>query len=211
MSNIFVLIGKSATGKDTLYQELMEVKELSLKKIVSYTTRPIRSGETDGVAYHFIDEAGMNQLIEEGKVVEHRSYQTIHGTWNYFTVDDGRLDLETTDYLLIMTLQGFEQLRSYYGKSIVIPIYIEVSDKERLHRALRREDRQEQPKYAELCRRFLADEEDFSEKNINRLDIHKRYYNMNKGSCIKKIVKDMKRHIAFRKKRKTPDSQSSTL
>lgn len=194
MSYIFVLIGKSATGKDTLYQELMQSKELSLKEIISYTTRPIRSGEKNGEAYYFVKEEKMQELMDAGKVIEHRAYQTFHGIWHYFTVDDGQVNLKESDYLLIMTLQGFEQIRDYYGKEVVIPFYIEITDKERLHRALHREDRQKYPKYAELCRRFLADEVDFSEEYLQKLGIKKRYLNMNKRSCVKKIMKDIQKN-----------------
>ena len=52
MSNIFYLMGKSSSGKDTLYRKLMEQNRL-LKGIVSYTTRPQRAGETDGKEYFF--------------------------------------------------------------------------------------------------------------------------------------------------------------
>ena len=58
MGKIFCLMGKSSTGKDTIYKELLQNEELSLKRIVPYTTRPIRVGETEGVEYHFTDEEG---------------------------------------------------------------------------------------------------------------------------------------------------------
>ena len=48
-------MGKSATGKDTLYKELLKRKELDIKPVVPYTTRPIREGEQEGVEYHFVD------------------------------------------------------------------------------------------------------------------------------------------------------------
>ena len=54
---------------------------------------------------------------------------------------------------------------------------IEVSTKIRLHRALDREDKQEHPKYDEMCRRFLADEEDFSEDKIDAADVTRRFNN----------------------------------
>ena len=59
------------------------------------------------------------------------------------------------------------------------PIYIEVDDGERLQRALDRERSQDTPQYAEMCRRFLADSADFSEENVARAGIRKRFYNQN--------------------------------
>ena len=62
MSNIFYLMGKSSSGKDTLYRKLMEQNRL-LKGIVSYTTRPQRAGETDGKEYFFVTEDEMKEVL----------------------------------------------------------------------------------------------------------------------------------------------------
>src|SRR5690554_6735022 len=90
MSKIYTVIGKSATGKDTIYKKLLEHEELGLRSVIMYTTRPIRKSETDGVEYFFVDEARLKELKKQNKVIEHRSYNTIHGEWHYFTVDDGQ-------------------------------------------------------------------------------------------------------------------------
>jgi guanylate kinase len=195
MSKIFIVIGKSATGKDTVFKKLLGNTELNLKSVVGYTTRPIRSGETDGVEYFFVSEERLEQLLDEEKVIEHRKYPTIHGTWNYFTVNDGQIDLTNSNYLLIGTLEAFEQIRNYYGTEAVVPIYIEVEDGLRLKRALHRERKQDNPKYKELCRRFLADEEDFSEENIIRAGIRKRYQNVDINVCIYQIIQDIKAEL----------------
>lgn len=135
--------GSGATAADT--------------QVVPYTTRPIREGEQDGVEYHFVDDKQLAELETDGKIVELRAYNTVHGIWKYFTVDDGQIDLEQGDYLLIGTLETYEKIREYYGAEHLVPIYIEVEDGERLARALERERRQAVPKYKEMCRRFLAD------------------------------------------------------
>ena len=80
----------------------------------------------------------------------------------------------------------------YYGQGIVVPLYIEVESGERLSRAVKREREQSEPKYAELCRRFLADEEDFSEKNIVDAGITRRYENVILEDCISEIVETIK-------------------
>lgn len=192
MSKIFIVMGKSATGKDTIYKRLLETEELNLKTAVMYTTRPIRSGEQDGVEYYFVEEATLNQLKSEKKIIEHRSYQTIHGEWHYFTVNDGQINLAESNYLMIGTLETFEQIREYFGSDKVIPIYIEVEDGHRLIRAIKREQKQEQPKYAEMCRRFLADDEDFSEENLKSCGITTRYQNTDINICLYEIVQDIK-------------------
>lgn len=52
MGKLFYIMGKSASGKDTIYQRLLRNPEFSLERLVIYTTRPIRDGELDGREYH---------------------------------------------------------------------------------------------------------------------------------------------------------------
>jgi guanylate kinase len=191
MAKIYIILGKSSTGKDTVYKKLLEVAELKLKTAVMYTTRPIRKSEEEGVEYHFVDEETLKELDQQGKIIEHRSYQTIHGIWHYFTVNDGQLDLDNYDYLMLGTLESYAQIREYFGKDRVIPIYLEVEDGVRLNRAIKREQKQEQPKYAEMCRRYLSDEEDFSDENLMKYGITKRYQNLDINICIYEIFEDI--------------------
>lgn len=192
MSKIFFVLGKSCSGKDTIFRRLKENKELNLSTVVGYTTRPMREGENDGTEYFFVDEEKLKELSACGKVIECRDYNTVHGVWSYFTVDDGQIDLKRGNYLYIGTLESFQKMVQYYGEEVVIPIYIQVEAGERLYRAVNRERSQSQPKYAELCRRFLADEEDFKEDNIEKAGIQKRYENNNLEECIEEIVEDIR-------------------
>ena len=185
-------MGKSATGKDTIYKRLLESEELNLKTAVMYTTRPIRISEMEGVEYHFVNEDTLWELKKQNKIIEHRAYDTLHGIWHYFTVNDGQIDLENADYLMIGTLETYAQIREYFGKERVIPIYLELEDGIRMLRALRREQKQEQPKYAEMCRRYLADEEDFSEEKLEKNGIQNRYENKDINICIYHIIEDIK-------------------
>lgn len=190
MGKIFYIMGKSASGKDHIYESLIEEQDLSLTPLVLYTTRPIRSGETEGKEYFFTDEEKLGRLRAAGKIIEERAYHTVHGIWYYFTADDGQIDLKEQDYLGIGTLESYRRLKEYYGKEALCPIYVEVEDGIRLERALQRERKQEQPKYAELCRRFLADCEDFSEEEILRAGILHRFENNEEFSgCLQKIYK----------------------
>ena len=193
MAKIYMIMGKSATGKDTVYARLIRRKDLSLKEIVPYTTRPMREGEVDGVSYHFSTDQELQELSEAGKVVEKRTYQTVYGPWNYFTVDDGQIDLGgDQNYLMIGTLEAFIQIRNYYGKDKVMPIYIEVEDGERLTRALGREKKQKEPLYDEMCRRFLADQRDFSEENLQKAGVEKRFMNRSLKKTVDTIAAYMK-------------------
>ena len=188
MGKLFYVIGKSATGKDTIFQKLLENESLALKPLVLYTTRPMRAGEEQGVQYHFTDEAGLKELQNAGKVIELRAYDTVHGVWKYFTADTEATDLEKYNYAGVGVLESYRALRNYYGAERVIPIYIEVEDGERLARALKRERGQEIPRYEEMCRRFLADQEDFSEEKIAAAGITRKFQNVDLEECVEEIA-----------------------
>lgn len=184
MGRIYYLMGKSSSGKDTIFRKLLEDKELNLKTIVGYTTRPIREGEQNGVEYYFVSDREMEEMEKNGAVIERRTYNTVHGLWSYFTAIDNQVKLENNDYILIGTLEAYVKVRNYYGKDNIVPIYIEVEDGIRLMRAIKREMEQKEPKYTELCRRFLADTEDFSEEKLNELGINEKYINDDMNRCI---------------------------
>ena len=76
MGKIVYLMGKSSSGKDTIYKRLLGKSEFLFYTAVLYTTRPIRAGEKNGVEYYFTDEAGFRKLQQEGKVIEDRTYHT---------------------------------------------------------------------------------------------------------------------------------------
>ena len=111
MGKIVYLMGKSSTGKDTIFKELLKAGTVGLKTIVPYTTRPIRAGEQDGVEYYFTDEKGFQRLLSEGKMIEERAYHTIHGLWRYFTVDDGQIQLDSRSYIMIGTLESYQNMK----------------------------------------------------------------------------------------------------
>ncbi len=187
MGCIYYIFGKSASGKDTIYKRLLSDKDLGLESIVLYTTRPIRDGEKDGVSYHFIDEEEYQSLKSRGLIIEERAYDTIHGLWRYFTVNDGSFDLESHDYVITGVLSSFVSTRNYFGAEKVFPIYIEVDDGIRLERALKREMRPENRKFKEMCRRFIADDEDFSEEKLKEAGIVRRFVNDDLDRCVAEI------------------------
>lgn len=192
MAKIFFVLGKSCSGKDTIFNRIKDDSQLKLKTVVGYTTRPMREGEEDGKEYFFVTSQQLESFKESGKVIECRDYNTVHGIWSYFTLDDGQISLEEDNYLYIGTLESYRDMVNYYGSDVVVPIYIFVETGERLARAVERERKQAEPKYAELCRRFLADEEDFREEEILKAGINKRFENIQLEDCINEIRKFIK-------------------
>lgn len=194
MSNIFCIIGKSGTGKDTIYHDIMSIGIPELIPVIPYTTRPIRNGEINGVNYFFVSEEQLEAYEHEGRVIEKRTYMTVHGPWSYFNL---RQELESDkDYILIATPEALQAFIKEYGRDTIKIIYLELDNKERLLRCIKREAEQKTPNYSEVCRRYLADEQDFSEEKLKELS---EYYTIDTGNepgvCLeewKKIYKACK-------------------
>lgn len=181
-------MGKSACGKDTLYKRIMSNRNLSLQTLVPYTTRPPRAGERNGVEYYFLSDQEQQQLEQQGKIIELRAYHTVQGIWKYFTVNDHQIDLTHKDYLIIGTLESFLKLKNYFGANSLIPLYIELDSEERMRRAIYREQMQANPDYNELCRRFLADLEDFSPQHLQDAGIDKSFFNDDLERCTQELT-----------------------
>ena len=145
---IVYLIGKSSVGKDTIYKKIKE--KINIEPYVLYTTRPIRTGEKDGIDYNFLSNEKMNYNLKEEKsnIIEYRTYNTVYGPWTYATIKDSQFE-KKNDLLMEGTLESYNAVKRYFeneDKITVIPIYIEVDDGIRLERALKRERQQEKPK-----------------------------------------------------------------
>ena len=188
---IFYLMGKSASGKDHIYQAVLQDPRLAgkLHPLVICTTRPMRRNEQNGREYWFTDEKKLQELREQGKVIEERCYQTVSGPWYYFTADDGHINAAGQQYLDIGTLESYVKLKQYFGSGHLVPLLIETDDGIRLERALKRERKQQEPQYEEMCRRFLADAADFSEEKIRQAGISRRFQNNGKlEDCIREVA-----------------------
>ena len=163
-------MGPSSSGKDSIYQRILTENHFALQKMIMYTTRPKRIHEKQGREYYFCTEEEMIQLAQEKKIIEARKYDTVYGPWYYFTTMEN-IHLETQNYLGMNTLVGLDNYLKYYDPKNIISILIQTEDSIRLTRALERENGQENPKYDEMCRRFLADSVDFSKENIQKRKI----------------------------------------
>ncbi|MBP0987804.1 MAG: guanylate kinase [Oscillospiraceae bacterium] len=186
MHHLYYLMGKSASGKDTIYKRLLERFPM-IQPMVLHTTRPKRAGEQEGREYFFISAKQLVQMRDAERLIEERTYHTKKGDWTYCTAKDS-IDLQSGSYLGIGTPESYGKIRAYYGADAVIPVYISVEDGVRLQRALDRERAQEVPNYAELCRRFLADAQDFSEEKLTAAGIAKHFSNDDLAQCIAEIT-----------------------
>ena len=98
---------------------------------------------------------------------------------------------------MIGTPEGFGMLQNYFGREKMLPVLIEVDDGVRLQRALNRERKQQNPKYTEMCRRFLADSEDFAEDKLREVGIGRSFVNENLENCIVEIKQYLSEELAI--------------
>lgn len=149
---LIALFGESGTGKDTIQKWLVNKFDY-INGLVSYTTRPRRKNETDGIDYCFIDEAFFKDLISQNKLLEY----TMFNNWYYGTPSmDLRRDAINVG---VFNITGINNIKLAFRDTIdVLPVKIEAGQKTRLIRTLNREGN---PNCSEICRRFLADEQDF--------------------------------------------------
>ena len=180
MGKIFCIVGKSGSGKDTIKNNLIQFvnQNYDFKEIIQCTTRPKRDGETDGVDYHFVTPELMREDDNHNDIFELRSYDTVDGTWYYY-IRNSDVDIYENNYIAIGTIESFKTLSLHFGRENVIPIYIYTSSKQRLEWMIDRESRNLVPNYKEVCRRFIADEQDFSDENLKKagIDEDHMYYN----------------------------------
>ncbi len=193
MGKIFYLMGKSASGKDTVYRRLLEMMT-ELHRVIPFTTRPARAGEAEGVEYHFVAPDRLENLRKQGRVIESRTYRTVKGPWTYATVDDGTIDLARYSYLMIGTLESYLAVKAYFPEGSVVPVYLWIDGGERLIRAVRREQAQSYPDYREVCRRYLADEEDFSDEKLRAAGISGRFENADLETCLLAVRAFIREH-----------------
>lgn len=138
---MIVLVGESGSGKSKTEKYI--VGNYDYKKLISYTTRKPRSGEVDGVDYHFVTDEKFDELVSNDFFAEHASYNG----WRYGTAKEDCTD----NKIAVLTPHGLRQIKKI--KNIdVTSFYIKVQRRDRLIKILRRGDDVD-----EACRRSLSD------------------------------------------------------
>ncbi len=160
---IRIYIGKSAAGKDYFYR--LDIRNNGYRPIVSYTTRPMREHEVNGVDYHFIRPLHFHLLKLFGQIIESRSYKTLvegkRATWYYGTP---RIKDPKTDYVVVVDIQGAKALLKAFPNDCEV-IYVDASEEVRTRRAKSRGSFDE----TEWNRRLLDDDVKFSKAEIDSL------------------------------------------
>lgn len=170
-----IIMGKTCAGKDNVVNKLISLH--GYKKLISYTTRPMRKGEKQDVTYHFIDTVEFQKRIAEEFFAEWKTYDTEFGVWYYGTALE---DLEKADKktIVILTPDGY---RDVVDKLSTKPktIYLYANNATIKERLIARGDDKN-----EAERRLEHDTADF--KGIE-MEVDKIFYN-NKGTDIDDVV-----------------------
>ena len=189
MKKLFVILGKSSTGKDSILKYVIKYHEDSLYKIIPYTTRPIRSNEMNGKDYNFVTEEQMNNL--KSYIIVTRCYDSyMGGKVYYFTVIDDAFYRSNKNGIIIGTLESLKSFKEKLADKLeIVPIYITVDDYTIISRSIEREKSNNGTNYKEICRRFIADCEDFSDERLKEAGINRgnTFKNYSFSTCTKLI------------------------
>ena len=149
---IIVLVGKTESGKTTVANELC--KNHGYKRIITYTTRPMRDNEVQDVDYHFISDEQFNKMVENNEFTEYKRYNTAHGVWSYGSVVTFEQELSDDCYVIILTPQGLRDLSKKTSRYIAF--YLNVSLESQLERLKKRGYEEQQ-----IIKRLQNDAKDF--------------------------------------------------
>lgn len=150
MYKIIALFGESGAGKDRILNEFLFDQPL-VHAITSYTTRPPREYEINGIDYYFITEKEFLEKIDKGEFVGHACFNG----WYYGT---GAEDLKENQINAgVFSIQEISSLIAD-SRCKIFPFKVTASDRTRLMRSLKRDTSAD---CSEICRRFLADKKDF--------------------------------------------------
>lgn len=154
---MLILMGKSASGKDTIVNEL--INKYGFKKLITYTTRPMRDGEIQDVSYHYISDEEFLQKVDDKFFAEWKKYNSAQGAWYYGTAIE---DIENADKntVIILTPQGIRDIQALGIKNITV-LYIYANNFTIQHRLEKRGDNKD-----EVIRRMGTDAIDFKNAEL---------------------------------------------
>lgn len=188
---MIVLIGKTASGKDTILNKLIE--KYGYKKLITHTTRPMRKGEIQDKTYHFISDEEFLKKKENGDFLECNEFDTVEGIWRYGSAKEDYLNADENT-VVILTPSGLSALKVYIARQKVdidiTSIYIYANNTTIAKRLKKRGDKKE-----EAERRIKADNDDFHEV-FNVVD--KIVYN-NELDDVDNVVDTIHEYIESRK------------
>src|SRR5574344_2712895 len=185
---ITILVGMSGRGKDAILRKL--VSDYDYQSFISCTTRAIRENEIDGRDYWFIDKGAFESMIDNNRMVEYRTYNTlvkgVQDTW-FYGLSESEIDrmYDNQSYVVVLDLQGAKSLIDYIGKDKCEVIYVDCPNEIRKERAMKRGSFD----LTEWERRSKCDEIDFSEdKRVDIVDREIQNWGISLDDVVKEII-----------------------
>lgn len=167
--SLIILMGKTASGKDTIQRELADT--YGYEQLMSSTDRPMRPGEEYGVEYNFRTSSELNKMIANGKMLECRTYEVVNKSgntdiWRYGLEKPHDMDIENKKYVTVLPPSAIKSvMENVPADSNVQLYYLNTPDDIRKGRCLKRGDFNER----EWNRRLVTDSKDFSPDIIKNL------------------------------------------
>jgi len=113
-NNIFILVGPSGSGKNSILKSLLNIKSLNLNRIVTCTARPKRANESEGIDHYFISQREFNKKIEKQELFE---FEIVHG--HYYGILKSSFD-GNKNCILEIDIQGAISVRKSYPQAKII-------------------------------------------------------------------------------------------
>ncbi len=159
MRDILLIVGLSGSGKDYLSKQL--VKNHGFNNMVSYTTRPMRDGEQDGVEYHFIQSnEEFDKLVDSGEIFEQTEYHTKHGLWKYGYGRKSIPEVGKFKNVAIVNPHGVEQFLHSEISDRICVIDVHATDSMRLQKICERYGGLSEMTDIQMCEAFRREVED---------------------------------------------------
>lgn len=157
----------------------------SLVPIISYTTRPKRKNEIDGLDYYFVSKKEKKKLLKKYKPIAVKSYKTAGGSYSYFFLDDGHINLDSAqDYLVILGLNEYKIFCGHFGINNVIPIYLYTNFFTRTVRIFKRGSL---VNFFEVLRRLIYDSYYYNSIRLIKAGIHEKFINRDLSVCAEEV------------------------
>lgn len=185
MGKLFCIIGKFASGKDTVCN-IIKNKMPHLTHFVGYSSMP--SDTPEDASYRFVSQDEINKIKTQNKIICSRTKENGGDMWESVIVDDGTVDFSKGSYVSIRDPFEVQSLKDYYGSDKVVTIMLTVNDGIRMIRAISREMTKVTPNYKAVCEKFLDDEKDF-----DNIVPDYAFLNENVFECVDEIQKTIRK------------------
>ena len=137
-NKIIIIVGPSASGKDTIARRLEN--EYGYNFIISTTTRPIRPGESEKNPYYFVTNEVFLDKINNGEMIEYREYHTlVNNKPNIWYYGAEKKEITQDKFVGVLDIIGLKAFKEVFGDR-VISFFLDVSDEVRLDRCIKRGD-----------------------------------------------------------------------